>query len=53
MFKERGELVIDWIWKCVIWALKSGVVPEDRISAIILPLCKGRGKNLIQELYIY
>ena len=36
---------MDWIGGCVILLLKSGVVPEDWRSAVIIPLYKGKGER--------
>ena len=48
MKKERGrggERVVDWIWNLCNRALKSGVGLEDWRSALIVPLCKGKGER--------
>ena len=44
MIKGGGETVVDWIWRLCNMAFENGVVPEDCKSAVIVPLCKGKGE---------
>ena len=46
MIKGGGDRVVDWIWSLCSMAFESGVVPEDWISAVTVPLYKGKGENL-------
>ena len=43
MIKGGGDRVVDWIWRLSNMAFESSVVPEDWISAVIIPLYKGKG----------
>ena len=45
MIKGGGGRVVDWIWKLYNMAFKSGVVPEDWKSTVIVPLYKDKGKR--------
>ena len=45
IIKGRGDRVGDWIWRLCNMAFESGVVPEDWISAVIVPLYKGKGEG--------
>ena len=38
-------MVVDWIWKLCNMAFKSGVVPEDLRSAVIVLLYKSTRRN--------
>ena len=38
-------MVVDWIWRLCNIAFENGVVPEDWRSAVIVPLCKGKGQR--------
>ena len=40
--KERGNRVVDWIWRLCNMTFESGIVPEDWRSAVIIPLYKGK-----------
>ena len=42
MIKGGGDRVMDWIWRLCNMAFESGVVPEDWISAVIVPLYNGK-----------
>ena len=37
--------MMDWIWRLCNISFESGVVPEDKRSAVIVPLCKGKGER--------
>ena len=45
MIKGGDEWVVDWKWKLCNMAYESGVMSEDRSSAVIIPLYKGNGKR--------
>ena len=45
--KSRGERVVYWILRLCNMAFNSGVVPEDWRSAMINPLYKGKGWNVV------
>ena len=38
IIKGGGDRVVDWIWRLCNMPFKSGVVPEDWRSAVIVPL---------------
>ena len=44
MIKGVGDRVVDCIWRLCNLAFESGVVSEDWISAVIVPLYKGNGE---------
>ena len=46
MIKGGGERMVDWIWRLCNMAFQNGVVSEDWRSAMIVPLCKGKGQRL-------
>ena len=37
--------MVDWMWRLCNMAFESGVVPGDWRSAVIVPLCKGKGER--------
>ena len=43
---NKGDRVIDWIWKLCNMTFESGVVPQDWRSAVIVPLYKGKGERI-------
>ena len=43
MIKGGGDRVVDWIWRLCNIAFDSDVVPEDKKSAVIVPLYSGKG----------
>ena len=45
MIKGGGDRVVDWIWRLCNMAFESGAVPENFRSAVIVPLCKGKGER--------
>ena len=45
MVKDGGDVVRDWIWKLSNMAFESGVVPEDLMSVVTVPLHKGKGER--------
>ena len=45
MIKGGNDRVVDWIWRLCKMAFESGFVPEDWISAVIVPLYKDKGKR--------
>ena len=47
MIKGGGNMMVDWIWRLCNMAFKSGIVSEDWKSALIVPLYKERGLNII------
>ena len=47
MIKGGSDRVLDWIWRLCNMAFVSGVVPEDWRSAMIVPLYKGGGLNVL------
>ena len=51
MIKGGGDRVVDWIWRLCNMAFESAVVPEDRRSAEIVPLYKGKGERTEFENY--
>ena len=45
MLKFGGEVVVDWMqWICNM-AWKQGVVPDDWVKAILVPIYKGKGSR--------
>ena len=46
MIKGRCNRVLDWIWSLCNMAVENGVVPEDWISAMIVPLYKGKEERI-------
>ena len=42
MIKGGGDRVLDWIWRLCNMAFESCVAHEDRRSAVIVPLYKGK-----------
>ena len=46
MIKGEGDRVVDWIWMLCNVAFESGVVPEDWMSAVIVPLYKGKRERI-------
>ena len=44
MINGGCDRVVDWIWGLFNITFESGVVPEDWISAVNVPLNKGREK---------
>ena len=42
MLKGGVDRVVDWTWRLCNMAFESFVVPEDWISAVIVPLYKGK-----------
>ena len=40
-----GNKVVDWIWKLCNMTFESIAVIEDWRSAVIVPLCKGKGER--------
>ena len=40
-----GDIVVDWIWRLYNMAFDSGEVLEDNISAVIVPVYKGKGED--------
>ena len=42
MTKGGGDRMMDWIWRLYDMAFESGVVPENWIFAVIVPLNKGK-----------
>ena len=55
MIKGGGDRVVDWIWRLCNMAFESGDVSEDWRSAVVVPLCKGKGKisllSVVGKLY--
>ena len=45
MIKGGGDRIVDWIWSVCNIAFKSGLVPEDLRSAVIIPLYKGKEES--------
>ena len=45
MLNGGGDKVVDWIWRLCNMTFKSGVVPEEWRSAVIIPLYKGKGER--------
>ena len=45
MIKGRGDRVIDWTWRLCNMNFDSGVVSEDWMSAVIVPLYRGKGER--------
>ena len=45
MIKGEGNRVVDWICRLCNMAFRSGVVPQDWRSAMIVPLYKGEGER--------
>ena len=45
LIKRGGALVVNWIWRLCNMAFKSSVLPEDRRSAVIVPLYKVKEKG--------
>ena len=45
MVKGGGDTVVDWIWRLCNMAFKRGVVPEDWIYTLIVPLYKSKGER--------
>ena len=45
MIKGGGDMVVDWIWRLCNMAFENGIMPEDWRSAVIVPLCKGKGER--------
>ena len=45
VIKRGGDRVVDWIWRLCNVAFESCVVPEDCMSAVIVPLYKGKGER--------
>ena len=44
MIKSGGDrMVVDWVSRLCNMAFESGAVPKDWRSAVIVPMCKGRG----------
>ena len=43
--KGGGDRVVDCIWKLYNMAFENSVVSQDRRSAVIIPLYKGKGKR--------
>ena len=50
MIKGEGDKVVHWIWRVCNMVFESSVVPEDKRSAVIVPLYKVKGE--ITELGI-
>src|SRR5678815_4291707 len=42
MIKNRGKMVIDWIWRLCNKAFMEGIVPRDWRRAVIVSLYKGK-----------
>ena len=43
MLKAGGEVVVEWLhWVCCL-SWEQGVVPEEWVQAIIIPIYKGKG----------
>ena len=45
MIKGGGDRVVDWIWRLCNTTFENGVRPEDWVSAVIVPLYKGKGNR--------
>ena len=45
MLKFGGEVVIDWMHLICSMAWKQGVVPDDWVKAILVPVYKGKGSR--------
>ena len=45
MIKGGGNMVVDSIRRVCNMNFESGVVPEDRRSAVIVPLYRGKGER--------
>ena len=45
MIKGGNDMVMDWIWRLCNMAFKSGGVPEDWKSAVIVSMYKGKGER--------
>ena len=45
LIKGGGYWVVNWIWRLCNIAFESGVVSEDWIPAVIVPLYKGKGER--------
>ena len=43
--KRGSYMVLDWSWRLCNMAFESGVLPEDRRSALLVPLYKGKGES--------
>ena len=52
MIKGGGGRVVDWIWRLCNMNIESGAVPEDWISAMIVPMYKGKGERTECKNYI-
>ena len=46
MIKGGGDRVGDWIWRLCNMAFEGGVVLEDWRSVVIVPLYKGKEREL-------
>ena len=44
MVKVLCDMVMDWIWRLCNMAFETGVVPENWITSVIVPLYKGNGE---------
>ena len=44
IIKGGGDRVVDWICRLCSVAFESGVVPENWITSVIVPLYKGNGE---------
>ena len=51
LIKDGGNRLVDWVWRLCNMAFESGVVPEDWRSAVIVPLCKGKGERTESSKY--
>ena len=44
IIKGGGDRVVDWIWRLCNMAFESDVLLEDWRSAVVIPLCIGKGE---------
>ena len=45
IIKRGADRVVDWIWRLCNIVFHRGFVPKDWISAVIIPLYKGKGER--------
>ena len=45
IIKGEGDMVVDWIWSLRNISCENGVVPDDKRSAVIVPLNKSKGET--------
>ena len=51
MIKRGDDRMVNWILKLCNMVFESGIVPEDRRSAVIVPLYKSKGERTECENY--